>query len=84
MSRLEELELTYHVVEMGDQRYKVVLRWQFDQASDRVVADKLTERGANQLRAKLALGGLEPDDIRRLHDYGARRQRDEPDYLIIY
>lgn len=84
MTSLEESELSYRVIEQENRRYKIVLRWRSDAASDRVVADNLTEGAANELRDKLSLGGLTGVDIRKLHDTGAKLYRDDPNRGIIY
>jgi hypothetical protein len=84
MSRLEELELSYQVVVQKDRRFRLVLRWQNDDASDRTVAEGMTEAAANELRDKLTLGGLINVDIRRIQDHGAKEYRDDPQRGIIY
>ena len=81
---LETRELAYYVVPQDNGRFSVVLRYQGDPASDRVVVDNQTAAGAQLLRDRLQLAGLTNTDIRRLHDYGARQQRDDPNYEIIY
>lgn len=84
MSRLEELDLSYHVIEQKDRRFKLMLRWQNDEASDRTVAEGMPEAAANELRDKLTLGGLTNVDIRRIQDHGAKEYRDDPARTIVY
>ena len=87
MSLEEPESYSFSVMEEETQisrRYSIIISRDGYPGSDRVVADKLQQPFADQLRDKLALAQLRPGEIKRIQDYGARQQRDNPEWVTVY